>query len=197
MGCCMYYLFFNECVFVSYYFVICSFVCCYIQPVISKGDSWVRYIFYCFSNRIFCKLYAAVNGYRELTLLRGRQRFEAISTSNLEVYKFWDWGIFTKFICKHGESYPSKIWSTENLEQTGVLLFNCFLYLKVNLDLAKTNQLGESSPNFILNLDPIVIEKRWTDGESCLNDFVEKVNRGEDLRWVGSRCPLMHALINT
>ena len=24
-------------------------------------------------------------------------------------------------------------------------------------------------------------------------DFIEKVNRGEDLRWVGSRCPLMHA----
>ena len=23
--------------------------------------------------------------------------------------------------------------------------------------------------------------------------FVEKVNRGEDLRWVGSRCPLTHA----
>ena len=53
MGCCMYYLFFNECVFVSYYFVICSFVCCYIQPVISKGDSWVRYIFYCFLTEYF------------------------------------------------------------------------------------------------------------------------------------------------
>ena len=31
-----------------------------------------------------------------------------------------------------------------NLEQTDVLLFY-FLYLKVNLDLEKTNQLGESS----------------------------------------------------
>ena len=29
----------------------------------------------------------------------------------------------------------------------------------------------------------------------CPNDFVEKVNRGEDLRWVGSRCPLMRALV--
>ena len=60
------------------------------------------------------------------------------------------------------------------------------------------NQLGESSPNFIfagVNLDPIVFEKRWTNGESWPNDFVEKVNRGEDLRWVGSRCPLMHALV--
>ena len=31
------------------------------------------------------------------------------------------------------------------------------------------NQLGESLPNFIfavVNLDPIVLEKRWTDGES-------------------------------
>ena len=31
---------------------------------------------------------AAVNGYLELTLLKGRQRLDAISTSNLEVYKF-------------------------------------------------------------------------------------------------------------
>ena len=38
---------------------------------------------------------AAVNGYLELTLLKGRQRFDAISTSNLEVCKFGDWWIFT------------------------------------------------------------------------------------------------------
>ena len=59
------------------------------------------------------------------------------------------------------------------------------------------NQPGESLPNFIfavVNLDPIVLEKRWTDGESWPYDFVEKVNRGEDLRWVGSRLPLTHAL---
>ena len=35
--------------------------------------------------------YAAVNGHLELTLLKGRQRFDAILTSNLEVYKFRDW----------------------------------------------------------------------------------------------------------
>ena len=60
------------------------------------------------------------------------------------------------------------------------------------------NQLGESLPNFIftvVNLDPIVLEKRWTDSESWPYDFVEKVNRGEDLRWVGSRWPLTHALV--
>ena len=34
---------------------------------------------------------AAVNGHLELTLLKDRQRFDAVSTSNLEVYKFWDW----------------------------------------------------------------------------------------------------------
>ena len=90
-----------------------------------------------------------------------------------------------------------KISSTVILNRTGVSLFHYFLYLKVNLDLEKTNQLGESSSNFIfaaVNLDPIVIEKRWTDGESWPNDFLEKVNRGEDLRWVGSRCPLTRAL---
>ena len=93
--------------------------------------------------------------------------------------------------------YPGKIRSTVNLERTSVLLFYYCAYLKVNLDLEKTNQLGESSPNLIfatVNLDPIVIEKRWTDGESWPNNFVEKVNRGEDLRWVGSRCPLTRAL---
>ena len=50
-----------------------------------------------------------------------------------------------------------------NLERTGVLLFYYLLYLKVNLDLEKTNQPGEFSPNFIfaaVNLDLIVIEKR-------------------------------------
>ena len=51
-----------------------------------------------------------------------------------------------------------------NLERTGVSLFYYFLYLKVNLDLEKTNQLDEhdeSSPMFLsVNLDPIVIEKK-------------------------------------
>ena len=59
------------------------------------------------------------------------------------------------------------------------------------------NQLGESLPNFIfavVNLYLIVLEKRWTDDESWPYDFVVKVNRGEDLRWVGSRWPLTHAL---
>ena len=62
----------------------------------------------------------------------------------------------------------------------------------------KTNQLGESSHNFtfaVVNLDPIILKKKWTDGESWPKDFVEKVNRGEHLRWVGSRCPLTRALV--
>ena len=50
-----------------------------------------------------------------------------------------------------------------NLEGAYVLLFSHFVYLKVNLDLEKASQLGESSPTFIfvaVNLDPIVLEKR-------------------------------------
>ena len=132
-----------------------------------------------------------------LNSLKVRQRFDAISTSKLEAYKFRDWWILTYFIFGLGESSPNNIWSTVNLERTSVSLFYYFLCLKVNLDLEKTNQLGESSPNFIfavVNLDPIILEKGWIDGESWPNDFVEKVNRGEDLRWVGSRCPLTHAL---
>ena len=135
---------------------------------------------------------AAVNGHLELTLLKARQRFDAISTSNLEVYKFRDWWILTYFIFGLGESSPNNIWSTVNLERTFVFAVLLFC-LEVNLDLEKTNQLGESSPNFIfevVNLVPIILEKRWIDGESWPNDFVEKVNRGEDSRWVGSRCPL-------
>ena len=139
---------------------------------------------------------ATVNGQLELTLLKGRQRFDVVSKSNLEVYKFQDWCIFTYFIFGPDESSPNYIWSKVNLERTCVLLFYYFLYFKVNLDLEKTNQLGESSPNFIfavVNLDPIILETRWIDGESWPNDFVEKVNRDEDLRWVGSRCPLTRA----
>ena len=49
------------------------------------------------------------------------------------------------------------------IERTCVLMFYYFLCLKANLDLEKTNQLGESSPNFIfavVNLDPIIFGKR-------------------------------------
>ena len=145
----------------------------------------------------YARTYAAINGHLELTLLKGRQRFDAISTSNLEVYKFRDLWILTFFIFELGESSPSNIWGMVNLERTCIVLFYYVLCLKVNLDLQKTNQLGESSPNFIFaeaNLDPIILEKRWIDGESWPNNFVEKVNRGEDLRWVGSRCPLKRAI---
>ena len=38
---------------------------------------------------------AAVNGQLELTFLKGRQRFDTVPTSNLKVYKFREWWIFT------------------------------------------------------------------------------------------------------
>ena len=34
---------------------------------------------------------AAVNGQLELTLLKGCQRFDTVSTSNLKVFKFREW----------------------------------------------------------------------------------------------------------
>ena len=34
---------------------------------------------------------AVVNGHIELNLLKGCRRFDAISTSNFEVFKIWDW----------------------------------------------------------------------------------------------------------
>ena len=93
---------------------------------------------------------AAVNGHLELTLLKGRQRFDVVSTSNLEVYKFQDWWIFTYFIFGPGESSPNNIWSKVNLERTCVLLFYYFLYFKVNLDLQKQISLVNLHPTLFL-----------------------------------------------
>ena len=56
-----------------------------------------------------------------------RRRFDAVSTSNLEVYKFRDCWIFTYLIFGHGESSPNNNWSMVNLERTCVLLFYYFL----------------------------------------------------------------------
>ena len=176
-----------------------------LNPVNMKTESsgvsnWYHYglSFHTFSIvRRGSTLNAEVNGHLELPLLKGRQRFDVVSASNLEVYKFQDWWIFTYFIFGPDESSPKYIWSKVNLERTCVLLFYYFLYFKVNLDLEKKNKSAWwSSLNFIfvvVKLDPIILEKRWIDGESWPNDFVEKVNRGEDLRWVGSRCPLTRA----
>ena len=121
-------------------------------------DRWhdgVTRIYYVWS---LCS-YAAVNGHLELTLLKGRQRFDVVSASNLEVYKFQDWWIFTYFIFGPDESSPNNIWSKVNLERTCVLLFYYFLYFKVNLDLEKNKSAwwiftqlyfcgGETWPNY-------------------------------------------------
>ena len=56
----------------------------------------------------------------------------------------------------------------------------------------KENQVGGSSHNFIFGVvNPIVLEKTWTDGESWPKNF-DKENRGEDLR-LSWGCPLMAA----
>ena len=62
-------------------------------------------------------------------------------------------------------------------------MFYYFIYLKVNLDLGRINQIGKYSPNFIfktVNLYQIVLEKRWTDRESWPDNFDEKMSRGEE-----------------
>ena len=48
-------------------------------------------------NLKFCfqPFYAAVNSQLELTLLKDRQRCDTVSTSNLKVYEFREWRIFT------------------------------------------------------------------------------------------------------
>ena len=50
-----------------------------------------------------------------------------------------------------------------NLERADVLWFYYFVYVNVNLNLEKTNKLGDSSSYLIfaaVNLDPIVREKK-------------------------------------
>ena len=98
-------------------------------------------------------LNAAVNGHLELPLLKDRRRFDAVSTSNLEVLKFRDWWILTYFIFGHGESSLNNVWSMVNLERTCVLLFYYFLCLKANLDLEKKISL--------VNLHPTLFSRWW------------------------------------
>ena len=73
---------------------------------------------------------AAVNGHLELTLLKDRQRFDAVSTSNLEVYKFRDWWILTYFIFGHDESSTNYIWSKVILNERAFYCFLIFFILK-------------------------------------------------------------------
>ena len=54
----------------------------YIYSGYSGRDS---FIFLKKKTRISFLIYAAVNGKLELTLLKGRQRFDTVSTSNLKV----------------------------------------------------------------------------------------------------------------
>ena len=51
---------------------------------------------------------------------------------------------------------------------------------------------GESWPRTNKLARWIFTQLHFCGGESWPNDFVVKVNRGEDLRWVDSRCPLTH-----
>ena len=110
----------------------------------------------------YLTLNAAVNVHLELPFLKDRQRFDAILTSNL----FW-----------HGESSLNNIWSIVDLERTCVFLFYNFLCLKVNPDIEKTNQLGESSPNFIfavVNFEPIILDKGELMVNSDLTTLLKK-----------------------
>ena len=125
--------------------------------------------------------YAAVNGHLELPLLKGRQRFDAVSTSNLEVYKCWDWWIFTYFIFGHSESSLNNIWSMVNLERTFDLLFYYFLCLKANLDLEKTIRLMNLHPT-LFSWWWILTQLFWKRGELMVNPDLTIFWKGEQ-RW--------------
>ena len=70
------------------------------------------------------------------------------------------------------------------------------LYFQTIFDgLQNIDQVEERLALIYFMQPSIVIEKSWTDGQFWPNDIVEKVNRVEDLRWLGSRCPLTRALV--
>ena len=129
-----------------------------------------------------------INQHLKLTFLKGCQRFNTILMTNLEVHRFWDMALYLIIFesCREsrmkGKRKEDHKLATPNNENQLFLLnamsssrnmFHCFIILFIwrwILTLKKTNQLGESSPNFIfreVNFDCIVLEKkRWAVGES-------------------------------
>ena len=112
----------------------------------------------------------------------------------------------------HGESSPNNIWSMVNLERTCVLLFYYFLCLKVNLDLEKTNQLGEFSPNYIFACINckfcILLSLVYSVFCTVSHDTVFRAHRHSSgdwsyyhhtrpffLAWLGGLLPYLHLLI--
>ena len=126
---------------------------------------------------------AAVNGHLELTHLKGRQRFAAVSTSNLEVYKF---GI--------GESSPILFLDMVNLHliifeawwilnERAFYCFIIFFILKWILTSKKQISLVNLHPTLFLqwwiltqlfwkwgelmvNPDLTILTKRWTEAKT-------------------------------
>ena len=76
-------------------------------------------------------------------------------------------------------------------------MFYYFVYLKLNLDLEKQISLVNLHRTLFLRWC-ILTQLFWRRGELMVNldrtILIKKVNRGGDLRWVGSRCPLTRAL---
>ena len=93
---------------------------------------------------------------------------------NLHLIYFWTWWIFTKEILKH-----SKFWMNWRFIVLSFSLFESESWpTKKSAWWILTQSLQKKS-ELIVNLDLTIV--------------FEKVNRGEDLRWVGSRCPLTRA----
>ena len=67
--------------------------------------------------------------------------------------------------------FQSESWPIKN-KSAWLILTQPYFFAAVNLDL-------------IVFCFLFFLQKRWTDGQSWSNLFVVKVNRGEDLRWVG------------
>ena len=145
--------------------------------------------------QINIQTYAAVKG----TLIPPSSRVVKDSTPSrhriLRCINFGIGGSLANLFLNMVNLYLVKIEAQWILNERAFYCFIIFFIWKWILTLKK-NQFGESSPNLIfvaVNLDPIVKEKKRTDGESWPNVNVEKVNRGEGLRWLGSRCPLTSA----
>ena len=96
---------------------------------------------------------AAINEYLELTLLKGRQRFDAISTSNLEVHKFWDWCISPNLFLNMMNLYLVKFEVRWILNERA---FYCFIILFIWKWI-----LTDKSQFSLVNLHPTLFLRQW------------------------------------
>ena len=110
--------------------------------------------------------------------LKDRQRFDAVLTSNLEVYKFRDWWILTYFIFGHGESsLIFEAWWI--LNERAFYCFIIFFIWKRILTYKKQISLVNLHPTLFLRWW-ILTQLFWKRGELMVNPDLMILSK----RWI-------------